>query len=90
MSSLRTLRLLRLGGVTISDEGLAEVAELNTLDELSLPNGISDTGTLKLVRMRNLKLLELRAVALGDATVKQLRRALPNTTIYHWNPLRDP
>jgi hypothetical protein len=90
LRSLKHLRVLRLESVKISDEGLAEIAELGTLELLSLPDGISDAGALRLSKLRNLQQLCLNAVTLDDATVKELRWTLPHTTVEHWNPRRDP
>jgi hypothetical protein len=74
---LRRLRRLSLGeiGGQVTDEGLASIAELSSLNELSLTGHFTDTGLGHLIALQNLTSLAIESehvTAKGVSVVAQL------------------
>lgn len=76
------LRSLHLSNAEISDDGLAEIAELHGLEVLSLEGCIiSDAGAACLTKLRNLKELDVTDTPITDDAAKRLEELLPETKV---------
>jgi len=80
---LRGLRLLELNHTRVTSAGLAKLATCRKLEQLELyETEVNDDGLTHLKKMPTLRHLDLRATKVTPAGVDDLRRALPNCTIY--------
>lgn len=70
----RRLRILQIGGSRVSDAGLAQLAELQSLEQLGLNNlAISDDGLKQLQGLKTLYVLNLSRTPISDAGLVHLR-----------------
>ena len=73
LKELRTLRVLNLPG-SITDDGLAHVANLTRLEALDLNSTkVTDEGLAHLQRLRELRFLDLSGTEITDAGLTHLR-----------------
>jgi hypothetical protein len=70
------------GGMRITDNGLAHLTALSRLQVLVLGAGVTDTGVAHLKELTNLRELIVGDSRLTDAGIAELKKALPNCTIY--------
>ena len=59
VARLTGLRRLGLGGVRVSTRGLAPLAQLSQLEELSTPKGMTDAGMAEVAKIQSLKSLDV-------------------------------
>jgi hypothetical protein len=73
LACLTELRVLRLGGSTITDDGLRHLRGMTRLEDLNL-NGslVTDDGMASLAGLTNLKTLGLRDTGVSDAGLRKL------------------
>jgi len=72
ITRLTGLRRLGLGSVGVSRRGLALLAELPQIEELSNPIGLSDAGMAEIAKMQSLKRLDVNRDQLTDAGLRSL------------------
>lgn len=72
ITRLTGLRELGLCSVRVSPGGLALLAELPHVEELSTPMGLSDAGMAEIVKMQSLKRLNVSRDRLTDAGLRSL------------------
>jgi hypothetical protein len=84
LSRLIRLRDLRLCETNITDAGLRNLKGLTQLQDLYLnETKVGDAGLTGLKGLTQLELLDVNGTNVSDAGMKELRKALPNCTIYH-------
>lgn len=70
----RKLRILEIGGSQVSDAGLAQLAEFQSLEQLGLNDlAISDDGLKQLHRLKTLYVLNLSRTPISNAGLVHLR-----------------
>ena len=72
ITRLTGLRKLGLSGVGVSPGGLALLAELPRIEELSTPLGLSDAGVAEIAKMQSIKRLHVAQDQLTDAGLRSL------------------
>lgn len=89
LQSLKKLWRLSLGGSEIKDETVIQLANLRFVSSLSLHDAsISDAGLKPLAAMRKLKQLTLAGTNVTEKGVAELKRSLPNLTVYRSKPAK--
>ena len=79
------LTYLRLAETAVSDQGLAEIAKIVSLEELDLELlRISDKGLLSLRGLKNLKKLNIAMVGVSDDAVAALQSAIRGLDVRRW------
>jgi hypothetical protein len=79
---LRSVTWLELHSTSVTGEGLASISQWENLRNLFLNyNPITDAGVKHLADLYMLDNVELRDTKITDAAFKELRRALPDTSI---------
>ena len=72
ITRLTGLRKLSLGSVGVSPRGLALLAQLPQIEELSTPVGLTDMGMAEIAKMQSLKRLNVFRDQLTDAGLRSL------------------
>ena len=72
VARLTGLRRLGLGGVKVSARGLAALAQLHQLEELSTPKGMSDAGMAEIAKIQSLKNLDVTLDRMTDEGLRSL------------------
>ncbi len=86
LAGLPELAHLRLAETAVGDEGLAEVAKIESLVELDLETlRISDEGLALLKSLKRLKRLNLAMVDVSDGAIAGLRAAIPGLDVLRWH-----
>jgi hypothetical protein len=84
MGQLVKLRYLKLGGLSIDDDGLAWLSTLTDILELSISGtDITDAGLQHLEPLRNLEYLTLSRTSVSVEGIKRLERKLPDCQIVY-------
>jgi hypothetical protein len=87
LTGLSDLKYLGLSGTQVTDAGLVHVAGLRNLTRLNLAGTqVTDAGLVHLSGLSKLQYLTLINTKVSNAGVAELKRALPNTIIYHEQP----
>ena len=85
--NLGRLEVLRLNGTRVGEMGLVPLGELPSLHRLGLAGTlVNDSSIPAPARLTTLERLDVRECSLSEDGVEQLRKALPNTTIYSEGP----
>jgi Leucine-rich repeat (LRR) protein len=83
LKPLRNLAELRLACPRLTDFSLQPVGEITSLERLSLAGAaITDEGLTHLLKLKNLKDLDLRGTKVTPAGVDALQKSLPQCTIH--------
>ncbi|MBC8469988.1 MAG: hypothetical protein H8D56_11000 [Planctomycetes bacterium] len=72
VARLTGLRRLGLGGVRVSTRGLAPLAQLPQLEELSTPKGMTDAGMAEIAKIQSLKSLDVFHDRMTDEGLRSL------------------
>ncbi len=72
VTRLTGLRKLSLGGVRVSARGLAPIAQLPQLEELSTPKGMTDAGMAEIAKIQSLKSLDVALDRMTDEGLRSL------------------
>ena len=74
ITRLTGLRKLGLASMGVSPRGLALLAQLPQIEELSTPMGLSDAGMVEIAKMHSLKRLDVARDQLTDAGLRSLSK----------------
>lgn len=84
LSNLPNLSSIKLYEASVSDKGLEALSKLSSLESLTMVNcNVTDEGANQLKNCKSLRDLFLNESQVKAATVEALRRALPESSIYH-------
>ena len=82
MNAFSNFHILRLGGTSVSDAGLALLTELRFIEELELQDtNISDVGLKHLERLRDLVRLDVRGTNVTADGIELFLRACPGCNV---------
>ena len=83
LAGLADLELLDLEDCGLTDAGVKHLESLDKLQNLTLKLnvGVTDAAVPSLIKLRDLKTLDVAQTTLSDAGLQQLRQALPNCQI---------
>jgi len=85
-ADLEKITSLWLNNTKITDEGLKELAKLQNLIGLNLSyTKITDASLKDVAKLKNLKNLTLMNTQITDAGAVELKKAMPNCIISHFN-----
>ena len=81
---LRGIQSLDLHGTQVSDQGLADLSELDRVEELNLDETlVSDAGLNRLESVSGLRYLSLKGTQVTNQGVKKLKQSLSNCELVH-------
>jgi hypothetical protein len=81
---LRDLRFLYLTRSRITDEGLADIGNLDRLEGLNLVGtSIGDSSVEELKKLKRLEWLNIGATNISDAAARELQTALPDCDVIY-------
>jgi Leucine-rich repeat (LRR) protein len=79
----RSCTSINISSTRVTDAGMEHLKGLSSLKELDLSHtGVSQAGVAVLKALTGLQSLELDDTRITDAEVEELRKAMPNATIY--------
>ena len=83
LKPVKSLKILSLTGNQITDAGIAAISGMQPLEELHLRDnaGIGDRCITRLLRLKNLKNVDLQNTSVTGAGAQKLKKAVPDCTI---------
>ncbi len=86
LAKMKSLRSLNLDHTHVSDAGIAELTGLEDLRSLHLQlTDITDAGLKELAKIKSLRWVNLNSVRVKSSELWELKKALPECTIYRRN-----